>query len=130
MIQFPSLSRSTFPEARRYKMFMEGPTSEKLQKLFAMLEREPRDPFLLYGIGMEYKKLGAADKSLEFFTRTIELDPSYCYAYFQRGQVFEQSAQIDAARQSYEAGIAAARKAGDAHAQGELQAALDMIADG
>ena len=109
---------------------MEGPTSEKLQKLYAMLEREPRDPFLLYGIGMEYKKLGAPDRSIDFFTRTIELDPSYCYAYFQRGQVYEQLADLAAARQSYEAGVAAARRAGDAHAQGELQAALDMIADG
>ena len=109
---------------------MEGPQSDKLAKLFALLEREPRDPFLLYGIGMEYKKLAAPDKAIEFFDRTLAVDPSYCYAYFQRGQVYEQNANPAAARESYRTGIAAAAQAGDAHAQEELQAALDMIADG
>ena len=111
-------------------MIMEGPTSEKLSKLFAMLEREPRDAFLLYGIGMEYKKLAAPQLAIEYFAKTITVDPSYCYAYFQSGQVHEQQGNADAARHAYRAGIDAATAAGDAHAAEELQAALDMIADG
>jgi tetratricopeptide (TPR) repeat protein len=109
---------------------MSAPTSDKLQKLHRMLERDPRDAFLLYAIGMEHKKLQSPALAIEYFDRTIEVDAGYCYAYFQRGQVHEQAGNLPAARDSYRAGIAAAERAGDAHAKSELEAALDMIADG
>ena len=83
--------------------------SPKLEKLFQMLEREPRDTFLLYGIGMEYKKLGDLPKSIEYFSRTIEVDPNYSYAYYQQGQVFEQSADTESAKRAYRLGIESAQ---------------------
>jgi tetratricopeptide (TPR) repeat protein len=92
-----------------------------------MLERQPRDPFLLYGIAMEYKKQGDLPKALEFLGRTIEVDPNYCYAYYQQGQVHEQSGDVEAAKRAYVAGIDAAMRSGDEHARSELQGALDMI---
>jgi Tfp pilus assembly protein PilF len=95
------------------------PTSDKL--------REPKDSFLLYGVGMEYKKLGALEKAVEYFAQVIQNDPAYCYAYFQSAQTFERMGKSEDARRSYEAGIAAAKKAGDAHAQGELESALAMM---
>jgi tetratricopeptide (TPR) repeat protein len=104
-------------------------TSDKLQQLFKLLQREPNDTFLLYGLGMEYRKLGAPEKAIEFFDRVIATDPGYCYAYYQRGQVYERAGQIEQARRSYRDGIAAAGRAGDAHAQGELEAALEAIAE-
>jgi tetratricopeptide (TPR) repeat protein len=106
---------------------MTTPTSEKLRKLRQMLEREPRDAFLLYGIGMELKKLKDFTSAIEHFSRVIEVDPGYCYAYFQRGQTHELLGQSEPARQSYRDGIAAAERVGDAHAKEELQAALEMV---
>ena len=106
---------------------MDAPTSDKLQKLQQMLDKEPRDAFLIYGIAMEYKKLKAYDRAIEHFGRVIEVDPNYCYAYFQRGQTHELLGQLDKAKQSYRAGIAAAERAGDAHAKEELTAALEMV---
>ena len=102
-------------------------TSPKLQQLFKMLEREPADTFLLYGIGMEYKKLAAPQKAIEYFDRVIQEDSGYSYAYFQKGQVFEQLGQPERATQAYLDGIAAAKRVGDAHAESELQAALEML---
>jgi len=104
-------------------------TSDKLDKLLAMLDREPLDPFLLYAAGMEHKKLGNTASAIDFFSRTVAVDSSYCYAYFQRGQTQELAGDPRAAGLSYAAGIEAARRAGDAHAMQELQAALDLIAD-
>jgi tetratricopeptide (TPR) repeat protein len=101
--------------------------SEKLQQLFRLLQREPNDTFLLYGIGMEHKKLDALPAAIEYFDRVIANDAGYCYAYFQKGQVFEQMADPEKAQQAYRDGIAAAKRAGDAHAQSELEAALDML---
>ena len=101
--------------------------SPKLQQLFKMLEREAEDTFLLYAIGMEYKKLDAPAKAIEYFDRVIQNDSGYCYAYFQRGQVFEQTGENEKAKLAYRDGIAAANRVGDAHAKSELEAALSMI---
>ena len=92
-----------------------------------MLERQPRDAFLLYGVAMEHKKRGDAPQALEYLSRTIEVDPNYCYAYYQQGQVHELAGDTAAARRSYAAGIEAALRTGDEHARSELQAALDLL---
>lgn len=102
-------------------------TSDRLEKLQQLLQRDPNDPFLLYGIGLEHKKLGENAKAMEYLRRVIEVDPGYCYAYFQIGQVCESSGQIDQARSVYQQGIDAARKKGDAHAQSEIEGALEML---
>ena len=106
---------------------MDHPTSEKLQKLFSMLERQPKDTFLLYGIGMEYKKLDDLPLAIEYFNKALDVDPGYCYAYYQRAQAQEQAGDMAAAKLTYAQGIAAATRVGDAHAKSELEAALEMI---
>ena len=57
----------------------------------------------------------------------IALDPGYCYAYHQKGLTFESAGDTEQAKSAYRAGIAAAKQKGDAHAQGEIEAALSMI---
>jgi tetratricopeptide (TPR) repeat protein len=99
----------------------------RMQQLQQMLEQAPADAFLLYGIAMEHKKSGDAARAVEYFDRTIQVDPGYCYAYYQRGQVLESRGDEEAARQAYRAGIEAAVKNGDAHARSELEAALDLL---
>ena len=92
-----------------------------------MLERQPRDAFLLYAMGMEHKKLGDLPKAIELYSRTIEVDPNYCYAYYQRGQSFEQQGDVASAKQSYQNGIEAARRTNDEHAKSELEMALQLL---
>ena len=101
--------------------------SPRMQQLQKMLEREPADPFLLYGIGMEHKKALRWEDAVEFFDRTIAADSGYCYAYYQRGLVYEQQGEFALAKQSYRDGITAAKVKGDAHAESELQTALPML---
>ena len=101
--------------------------SDKLPKLQAMLEKQPNDPFLLYGIALEYKKLDETGLAIEFLDRTLEADGGYCYAYFQKGQVYEQTGDVAAAKAAYEKGVVAAKEKGDVHAQSELEGALSML---
>ena len=101
--------------------------SDRLEKLTKMLEREPDDTFLIYGLALEHKKLGDHAKAIALLDRVIQLDPGYCYAYFQKGSVLESTGDTSAAKAVYHAGIDAAKAKGDAHAQGEIEAALSMI---
>ena len=73
------------------------------------------------------KKREARERAIEFLDRVISADANYCYAYYQRAQIFESLGELESARLTYNDGIAAARRAGDAHAQSELENALAMI---
>lgn len=101
--------------------------SDRLVQLQKMLEKAPRDTFLLYGIGMEHKKSGALEKAIDSFNAVLAVDPGYCYAYYQRAQTYEQMGNMEAAKQTYLEGIAAAKRVGDAHALSELETALAMV---
>jgi Tfp pilus assembly protein PilF len=106
---------------------MAQPPSPRMQQLQKMLDRTPADPFLLYGIALEYKKANEPQSALDYLGRTIEVDRGYCYAYFQRGQLYEQLGDIASAKQSYQDGMEAAKKKGDTHALSELQGAFSML---
>lgn len=100
---------------------------DRLHQLQAMLQKSPNDTFLLYGLAMEYKKMEQPKNALEYLQRVIEVDPLYCYAYFQQGQVHENLDETQAARRAYQQGIDAATRKGDTHARQELEGALSML---
>jgi tetratricopeptide (TPR) repeat protein len=99
----------------------------RTQTLGRLLEKTPNDPFLLYALGMEHKKADDLPRAVEYFDRTLAVDPGYCYAYHQKGLAYESAGDLEAAKDAYRQGIAAARKKGDAHAAGEIAAALELI---
>ena len=101
--------------------------ADRLAQLTKLLEKDPADPFLLYGIALEHKKAGRLDEALDWLGRTLEADEGYCYAYYQQGQTLEAKGDTDAARTAYQRGIGVARRVGDGHAAGELQVALDLL---
>jgi tetratricopeptide (TPR) repeat protein len=102
-------------------------SSDRLEKLGQLLEKSPGDAFLLYAIAMEHKKTGNAAAALEFFDRTVQHDPGYCYAYHQKGLLFESLGKIAEAKMAYRQGIEAAERKPDLHAREEIAAALSMI---
>ena len=106
---------------------MSQATTDRLRQLQQMLQREPNDTFLLYGIALEYKKAGDNKQAIEYLDRVIEIDSGYCYAYHQRGLAYESEGDIESAKRSYREGMEAARKKGDEHARQEIEAALMMI---
>ena len=101
--------------------------ADRLKELTRLLEREPADPFLRYGVAMEHKKAGRLEEAVAWFDRTLEADDSYCYAYYHKGQTLEERGDAAGARQVYEAGIRRAKSCNDAHAAGEMEAALDAL---
>ena len=106
---------------------MSPATTPRMRQLLQMLERQPDDPFLLYGLAMEHKKADEPARALEYFEKVLRRDPNYCYAYYQRAQVHESLGDIDAARRSLREGLDAADRSGDAHARQEIEAALALL---
>jgi tetratricopeptide (TPR) repeat protein len=101
--------------------------ASRLDKLLKMLETKSGDPFLLYALGLEYKKLGDMKSAIEYLDKTIQHDWGYCYAYYQKGLILQESGDLDSARRTFREGIDAAQRKGDAHAAEEISAALGMI---
>jgi tetratricopeptide (TPR) repeat protein len=97
------------------------------QQIEEMLAESPDDPFLHYGLAMEWVSAGDDDAAVREFLRLIELDGSYVAAYLQAGQALARRERIDEARAMFQRGIDAARRTGNDHALGEMQGFLDGL---
>ncbi len=72
--------------------------SDRMKQLLTMLEREPDDAFLLYGLAMENKKAGNSAEALALLDRVTAVDPGYCYAYHQKGLLHESLDDVQSGR--------------------------------
>jgi len=99
----------------------------KLEQLLELLKAEPEDGFLRYGVAMAYMKEGRYDEAIREFEELIRRDPAYVAAYFMGGRALQQKGDLAKARETYERGIAAAKKAGDNHAASEISDALNLL---
>jgi tetratricopeptide (TPR) repeat protein len=106
---------------QRYPNSLSPPRIEVLKQL---LEQNPSSSFARYGLAMEYINSGALEEAMAQFAAILDADPAYSAAYFHGGQTLEKLGRLDAARDFYRRGIAAAR---DPHARSEMQAALDIL---
>jgi tetratricopeptide (TPR) repeat protein len=99
----------------------------RLETLKSMLEQNPDDAFARYGLAMEYKNAADYEAAMREFHALIEVHPDYPAGYFHGGQTLERMGRTDDARAMYSAGVDAAARKGDGHAQSEMQAALDLL---
>lgn len=103
------------------------PSLAQLEKLLAA---DPRDTFVLYGLAQEHAKAGGEKghaAAVEFYDRCLAVDPLYCYAYFHKAKSLVALGRGGDATEALRAGIVAARKAADSHAESELRGFLDEL---
>lgn len=98
-----------------------------IAQLTKLLEAEPNDPFLMYGIAQEHLRLGDYDEAVAWFDRTIAADPKHGYAYFHKARAHEAAGRTPEAADTVRAGITVARAANDQKAWSELQGYLDEL---
>ncbi|QDU72335.1 hypothetical protein [Mucisphaera calidilacus] len=95
--------------------------SERLEQLKKLQAMDPSDPFLTYGIAMEYEKADDPAEVVIWLDRTLALDGNYLYAYFQKARALsslgEETEAVDAAREGYRR----AQLSGDEKAVEELR---------
>jgi predicted Zn-dependent protease len=94
------------------------------EQLQEMLRDDPKDPFLRYGLGMEYVSEGNDEEAVRQFRALVAATPDYVPAYQQAGQALLRLGKPNDAQELLRAGIAAALKQGDQHAAGEMQELL------
>jgi predicted Zn-dependent protease len=105
---------------------MERP-SKRLEFLLKMTSSGNRDPFVWYGLAMEYRSLARTDEALATFDELRRHSPDYVPMYLMCGQMLESMARVADARQWLASGIEIARRKGDSHAASELEGALAAL---
>ena len=97
------------------------------EKLEALLAEAPEDSFLRYALAMQYGAEGNPSAAIAGLEALLETDPHYVPAYFQLAQFLVQANRTDEAKPRLARGIEMARRAGDAHAEGEMRGLLEQL---
>ena len=100
---------------------------DRLTMLKKIVGERPGEPFPLYGLAMEYRRLGQLDDAWNAFKQLIERNPDYVPTYLMAGGVLVAMDQKEQATDIYEQGIALTKRCGDGHAQQELESALGEL---
>ena len=101
--------------------------SDRLNSLLKLLEKDPDDSFLSYGIALEHISTGNYEEAERYLSLIIKKDPDYVPAYMQLAHVYENLNLIDKAKKIYKEGIEIARKKNDSHAADEMEDFLNEL---
>jgi predicted Zn-dependent protease len=102
-------------------------STDKIAGLKEILALNPKNSFARYGIAMELAKGGSIDEALTEFNTILANDPDYTAAYFMAAQTLTNAGRVPEAIERLKAGIACAARAGNSHAQSEMQSMLDEL---
>jgi Tfp pilus assembly protein PilF len=100
---------------------------DRIEKLNEFLKQSPQDNFLQHALALEYIKVGDEGKAQALFEEILTRDPGYIGSYYHLAKLLERIGKPDEAVRWYEKGMAAAEKAGDRHALGELKSAYEEL---
>lgn len=95
--------------------------------LEAFVAEKPDDAFSRYGLALEFMNSGDAGNAETQFRELIRRNPTYVPGYQMLGQLLTKQSRSDDARAVLSQGIAAAAKAGNGHAQSEMEGLLSEL---
>lgn len=97
---------------------------DKVAALKELLIQNPADAFARYGLAMEYANRNDFDRALREFDELQQRHPDYTAGYQMAAQTLLRLGRTDEASDRLRRGIASARRAGNLHAEGEMEAML------
>jgi Tfp pilus assembly protein PilF len=99
----------------------------RLEQLREMLQEDPHDSFLNYGLALELAKSGDTVAAIARIEAIIARDENYLGAYYQLGKFYEEVSDPEKAMAVYRKGIVIAKQQNNRKAMGELNEALQQI---
>jgi predicted Zn-dependent protease len=92
--------------------------------LEAFVAERPDDAFSRYGLALEFMNSGEDASAEAQFRELLERNPAYVPGYQMLGQLLARQSRAEEARAILKQGISAAAKAGNSHAQSEMEGLL------
>jgi len=100
---------------------------DKIAGLKEILALDPKNSFARYGIAMELTARGETEAALSEFDALLANNPDYTAGYFMGAQTLANAGRTAAAIERLRLGVACAARAGNSHAQSEMQSMLDEL---
>ena len=101
-----------------------GQKKTRLEILEAFVAQKPDDAFSRYGLALECMNSGDVTNAEAHFHELLQRNASYVPAYLMFAQMLAKQSRREDARKVLFQGISAASRAGNAHAQSEMEALL------
>ncbi len=100
--------------------------SNRLEQLLKYYQEDPNDPFIIYGLAMEYFN-SDLNRSKNYFEILLQNHPEYLPTYYQVAHLYEALSELTLAKEIYKKGIALAQQQNDINTLRELQNALNEL---
>ncbi|HSY62400.1 MAG TPA: hypothetical protein VK796_11010 [Cytophaga sp.] len=98
----------------------------RLEYLLQLHQEQPNDPFLVYGIALEYKKIDS-DQTATYLDLLLHSFPNYLATYYQAGEYFAEKAFYKKALEIYDKGINLATSLNEMKTLAELKNAKQNL---
>ena len=98
----------------------------RLAELFLFLKAEPKDPFTLYAIALEYMKTDEK-QALLYFQKLLDEHENYVPTYYQLAKLYEELEEIDKAKDIYQKGLKISQLQNEKHTYKELEKAYQQL---
>jgi cytochrome c-type biogenesis protein CcmH/NrfG len=97
------------------------------EQILELLAEEPNDPFLRYGLAMEYVSEGNDDEAVRWLRELLRSSENYVPGHLQLGQALLRLGRLEEAKTAWERGVRVARVQGEQHAAEEMQGFLESM---
>jgi predicted Zn-dependent protease len=109
-------------------------SQQRIDALLAMVEAQPEEAMIWYGLANEYFKLERWREAADALRRVVTLNPDYTSAYQMLGTSHMSLGERDAARSAWREGVAVAERTGAwkarQHMEGLLAGSSDVEGEG
>jgi predicted Zn-dependent protease len=105
-------------------------SQSRIQVFKEMLQQQPDEVMVWYGLATEYSKLANWSEAAEALRNVLRLNPDYTAAYQMLGTALINLGDREGARQMWSRGLEAADRTGAWKARQHLEALLADAAEG
>src|SRR4051812_48266739 len=99
-------------------------TKSRVEAFLELLQTQPDDAMIWYGLANEYIKIDKVSDAIEALRNVIRITPDNTAAYQMLGSVLMGTGQRDEARRIWQQGIEAANRTGAGNARRHIERLL------